>query len=163
MRPGPRLAIAAGAVALAVVALVALGRLGPSPADDAALAFGRGVVVVETARGPVRFDVEVARTADQHARGLMFRTALAPDAGMLFVYPREREVTMWMKNTLIPLDMLFATDDGRITRIVRDTTPMSTATIASGRPVRYALEVPAGTAERLGIARGDRLRYEPAD
>lgn len=102
--------------------------------------------------------VEVARTPDERSRGLMFRQAMPADAGMLFDFGSERPVAMWMKNTFIPLDMLFATEDGKIVSIARDTVPLSTETISSGRPVRYVLELGAGRADALGLSRGDTLR-----
>ncbi|MHA1114055.1 MAG: DUF192 domain-containing protein [Alphaproteobacteria bacterium] len=105
------------------------------------------------------FSVEVARTLDSQARGLMFRRRLAPDAGMLFLYEPPRPIVMWMRNTFIPLDMIFFAADGRITRIVERAVPRSEARIPSGGPVRGVLEVNAGTAARLGIAPGDRLRH----
>lgn len=88
----------------------------------------------------------------------MFRQSLEPDGGMLFDFGRERPVSMWMRNTFIPLDMLFATEDGRVVSIARDTVPLSEATISPGRPVRYVLEIAAGRADALGLSRGDRLR-----
>lgn len=105
------------------------------------------------------FTVEVARTEDQRAWGLMYRRELARDHGMLFVYPRVRRVAMWMKNTFISLDMLFIGPDGRIRRIHRDAEPESRASIRSGKPVKAVLEVRAGTAARLGLEPGDRVRH----
>ena len=122
------------------------------------VAFGRGEVVIETRAGARRFTVEIARTTDQRRRGLMYRTELARDGGMLFVFDRPGVVRMWMKDTLIPLDMLFIGENGRIRRIAARTTPLSEKTIASGGPVSAVLELTAGTAERLGIAPGDRVR-----
>lgn len=115
-------------------------------------------VTVETrAGGRHRFRVEIARTGEQQAQGLMFRTALAADAGMLFDYPQPTHVAIWMKNTLIPLDVIFIGRDGRIVRIYERAVPLSLATMASGEPVRAVLEVNGGTAERLSIRPGDRV------
>ena len=114
---------------------------------------------IETAKGAHAFTVELATTADQQATGLMYRREMAADAGMLFVYPPGSRVTMWMKNTLIPLDMLFIGPAGRITHIVERTVPMSTELIGSNGPVRAVLELNAGTASRLGIKPGDRVRH----
>ncbi len=132
----------------------------------AAAGFERDELIVETADGEHRFGIELATTAEQRSRGLMFRQRLALDEGMLFVYPRAQTITMWMKNTLIPLDMLFIAGDGRILRIAERTIPNSMATISSEGPARGVLEVNGGTAARLGIRPGDRVRYpafDPAD
>ena len=115
---------------------------------------------IETADGArYEFSVELARTTEQMAQGLMFRTQLAPYAGMLFDLDPPRRVSMWMKNTLIPLDMLFIEANGRIAAIATDTTPRSLELIDPGKAVRAVLELPAGTAARLGIAAGDVVRY----
>ncbi len=112
---------------------------------------------IQTAKGPVPFRIEFMRTPEEQARGLMFRQTLADDQGMLFDFGVDRPVTMWMKNTYLPLDMIFATSDGRIHRIEENTEPFSERTIASGVAVRAVLEVKAGTARRYGIKPGDRL------
>ncbi len=112
---------------------------------------------IETASGRHRFVVELANTPDQRDRGLMFRRSLTADAGMLFDYGRQRRLTMWMKNTLISLDMVFIARGGRIVKIAAGTVPLSSETIPSGGPVRGVLEVNGGTASRLGIEVGDRV------
>ena len=89
----------------------------------------------------------------------MFRDRLAPDHGMLFLYADERAVSFWMKNTLIPLDLIFADSSGRIMQIAERAVPLSTALISSDSPVRAVLEVNGGTADRLNIAIGDRLLH----
>lgn len=103
------------------------------------------------------FVVEVATSRDQKAQGLMFRPSLAPDAGMLFVYKAEGLRTMWMKNTLIPLDMLFIDRRGEIVEIAERSVPLSLATISSDRPAMAVLELNGGTAARLEIRPGDRV------
>jgi uncharacterized protein len=108
-----------------------------------------------------RFTVEVARTPDERAQGLQHRENLPADHGMLFDFGSEGAVAMWMRNTPIPLDMLFVTAAGEIAGIAERTEPYSLATIASPAAVRYVLEVAGGTADRLGIAPGDRLRGPP--
>jgi uncharacterized membrane protein (UPF0127 family) len=105
------------------------------------------------------FQIELAITGEQMAQGLMFRRQMAADAGMLFLHPSERELSMWMKNTYLPLDMLFIAADGRITRIAARTVPHSLATISSEGPALAVLELNAGTAERLGIKPGDRVEH----
>lgn len=112
---------------------------------------------VETAGGVRDFTVEIAQTPEDQATGLMYRREMAPNAGMLFIYPAVSRVTMWMKNTLLPLDMLFIDQDGRIKHIVERTVPHSTELIGSNGPVRAVLELNAGTASRLGIKVGDRV------
>jgi uncharacterized membrane protein (UPF0127 family) len=105
------------------------------------------------------FTVELAETPRQRARGLMFRRELGPGRGMLFLYPRAERVSMWMRNTFVPLDMLFIGGDGRIVRIAENTAPQSTDLISSGIPVKAVLELAAGTAARLDIREGDRVLY----
>jgi uncharacterized membrane protein (UPF0127 family) len=105
------------------------------------------------------FAVEMAENDAERAKGLMFRKELPEGRGMLFDFQREQEVSFWMENTYIPLDMIFIRGDGRILRIVENTEPLSTRIIPSGGPVRAVLEVIAGTARKLGIASGDRVGH----
>ncbi len=112
---------------------------------------------IRTSEGSHDFRVELAITNDQQATGLMYRRTLAQDAGMLFVYSSVAPVSMWMKNTFIPLDMLFIAADGRITHIAERTVPQSTELIGSNGPVRAVLELNGGTASRFGIKPGDRV------
>lgn len=119
--------------------------------------FQHAPAVIQTAKGPQQFDVEMATYQDQRGRGLMCRKTLAANAGMLFDFGFDQDVYMWMKNTLIPLDMLFIRTDGTIAKIASRTVPMSETTIASGEYVRAVLELPGGTADRLGIKVGDKL------
>jgi uncharacterized protein len=152
-----------GAFLAVALGLVLLG-VAPSPGvAQTYSAFGFAVdrLSVETAPGERHeFTVELARTTEQMALGLMYRTRLAADAGMLFDFDPPRRVSMWMKNTLIPLDMLFIEADGRILSIAADTAPRSLKLIDPGRVVRAVLELPAGTAARLGIGAGDLVRYD---
>ncbi|MFZ5789190.1 MAG: DUF192 domain-containing protein [Pseudomonadota bacterium] len=127
----------------------------PSPAGAGPLE----PLTIETAAGIKHvFSVEIARTTEERARGLMFRDRLAPDGGMLFVYRADQPVSMWMKNTLIPLDMLFIARDGTIRSIAERTVPLSETIIPSQGVVAAVLEINGGTAERLGIRPGDRVR-----
>jgi uncharacterized membrane protein (UPF0127 family) len=103
------------------------------------------------------FAVELAVTDAERERGLMFRKQLPEGQGMLFDFKREQEVSMWMENTYVPLDMIFIRKDGRILRIAENTEPLSRAIISSGGPVLAVLEVLGGTAKKLGIAAGDRV------
>lgn len=105
------------------------------------------------------FSVEVVANDADRAKGLMFRKELPEGQGMLFDFQREQDVAMWMKNTYIPLDMIFIGGDGRIRRIAENTEPLSERIIPSGGPVRGVLEVIGGTARKLGIAPGDRVAH----
>src|ERR1700722_4401195 len=119
--------------------------------------FGTSELTVETAAGPQKFTIELALSGAQMEQGLMFRRSLAPDAGMLFDFKSPTNVTMWMKNTLIPLDMLFLDERGRIIDIHERAVPLSTDVIAAKAPARYVIELNGGTAARLGIKPGDQV------
>jgi uncharacterized protein len=130
-------------------------------ADDARLplsAFSRTTVRIETTSGRVLgFDVYVARSEREHMQGLMYVESLPADAGMLFPFEPPRAAAMWMKNTLIPLDMLFIREDGRIANVVADAAPQSLESRRSDGPVSYVLELNGGTAAHLGIVPGARV------
>lgn len=115
-------------------------------------------LTIRTAKGAHLFTVEVAETPEQQERGLMFVSSLGADQGMIFPYEPPRNVAFWMRNTLIPLDMVFIREDGTIARIVTakalDETP-----IAAGEPVAAVLELRAGRAGELGIGEGDRVEW----
>ncbi len=144
-------------LALAVLAFA----LGAAPSARAQApggqAFASAPLEIVTAEGRHAFTVEIAATDAQRAQGLMFRRFLAPDAGMLFLYPSPRVISMWMKNTLIPLDMLFLDAGGRVLTIHQRAVPGSERTVSSRVPAAAVLEVPGGTVERLGIRPGDRV------
>ncbi len=117
-------------------------------------------VVLEPRRGGrLSVEVEVVRTDEERARGLMFRNSLAPDAGMLFLFEEAGEHAFWMKNTLIPLDMIFIDDDGRVSGVVARATPGSLEPRSGGRS-RFVLEVNGGWAEAHGVGPGDQVRFE---
>src|SRR5262249_6242502 len=118
------------------------------------------LATVHTSRGPVRVRLELALTPEAQERGLMYRSALAEDHGMLFVFTEDRDHSFWMKNTLIPPDMLFIGVDGKVVGVHADATPLSTAPISGGRPPRSAREPRGATAARRGIAAGDRVEFE---
>jgi len=122
--------------------------------------FEKAEITIDTAAGSRRFSVELAVTPAQEEQGLMFRQRLAPDAGMLFVFGDTAVRTFWMKNTLIPLDMLFIAPDGRIVDIHERAVPLSEDVIPSREPARAVLELNGGTAARLGIEIGDVVRYK---
>lgn len=118
------------------------------------------LTIVTRAGARHTFQLEIANTNESRARGLMFRRQLAEDRGMLFDFgPGETDVSMWMKNTYIPLDMVFIRANGTIHHIAENTTPLSEATISSHGPVKGVLEVIGGTARRLGFASGDRVEH----
>jgi uncharacterized protein len=112
---------------------------------------------IATRGGVHAFSVEIATNDAERQKGLMFRKELAEGRGMLFDFGHDQDVSMWMKNTYIPLDMLFIQSDGRISHIAENTEPLSERIISSGGPVRAVLEVIGGTARKLGIAPGDRV------
>jgi hypothetical protein len=115
---------------------------------------------IRTKSGTVhKFSVEVARTDAERAQGLMFRRNMPPDRGMIFDFERDDEVSMWMRNTFIPLEMLFIKADGIVHRIAMRTEPLSERTIPSGGPVRSVLELNGGICEKLGIAPGDLVEH----
>ena len=117
-------------------------------------------LTIQTAAGAtIIYQIEVARTPTQMQRGLMFRDTLPEDRGMLFIYKPERRARMWMKNTILPLDMLFIDAKGEIINIARNTTPYSLDTIDSGGEVRGVLELNAGQADKHGIVIGDTVKH----
>ncbi len=142
----------------AVVAVLAL-TLDPRESRASEIRFERSELTIQTARGEHRFRVELAVRPDQRAWGLQHRPFLAEDAGMLFVYDQALPVSMWMLNTLIPLDMIFIGANGRIVNIAERTRPKSLDTIPSTGPVLAVLEVLGGTSARLGIGPGDRVNH----
>lgn len=117
------------------------------------------VLVIVSASGRHTFNIELAETPAQQERGLMFRQELAPNAGMLFDFKQPTMATMWMRNTLIPLDMLFVDATGRIVNIHERAVPQSDAIIAAAAPVRAVIELNGGTAATLGIKPGDRVLF----
>jgi hypothetical protein len=114
---------------------------------------------IVTATGTHRLRVEVARTSREREKGLMFRASLPEDGGMLFDFQEERPIAMWMKNTPLPLDMIFVSSAGRVVGLAVDTEPFSERIIPSGAPALAVIEVGAGTARRLSIAVGDLVRH----
>jgi uncharacterized membrane protein (UPF0127 family) len=116
-------------------------------------------LTVESNDGKLRTDfvAELAATPEHRAKGLMFRTELADDRGMLFDFKQTRSVSMWMKNTPLSLDMIFSDDKGVVLYVARNTEPYSEEIITPGMPVYAVFEVRAGTAHRLNIRPGDRL------
>jgi uncharacterized protein len=112
-------------------------------------------VTIDTRTGPRSFSVEVASTPETQQHGLMNRHELAPDGGMLFDFHRDASLTFWMKDTYLPLDMLFIRSDGTISSITPNAVPLSTTPIRSTEPVRAVLEINGGKAIEFGIGSGD--------
>jgi hypothetical protein len=138
----------------AFAALVILSALSGAPASGDAL-FKHASLSIETKSGPIALNVEVADTEPQRERGLMFRRKLGTDQGMIFLFDGEQDITMWMKNTYISLDMVFIGDDWRIVHIAEDAEPLSTDIIPSMHPASRVLEIAGGQAKKLGLAPGD--------
>jgi uncharacterized protein len=142
---------------LALAALLAMG-CAPNKAEPGTPG---ARVVVETAAGAKHaVRVELARTDPQREVGLMNRPKLADDAGMLFLFEDTAERAFWMRNTLIPLDILFIDEEGRIVGIVEGAEPLSERSRTVGRPSRYVLEVNGGWSAAHGVRAGDRVRFE---
>ncbi|CEG08145.1 hypothetical protein BN961_01558 [Afipia felis] len=140
----------------AAAALLALS-LGCGLAANPTQAADMQTLEIVTKSGVKVFNVEIARTTEERERGLMYRKELPDGQGMLFDFSPQQEVSMWMKNTYVSLDMIFIRADGRILRIAENTKPLSERIISSGGPVKAVLEVVAGTARKDGIAAGDRV------
>ena len=153
----PKMRCGLAALAVAVFAIAVIAAISSVKSAEGLLPFDRAPLEIVTATGSHGFTVELALSDDQRAQGLMFRRYLAADAGMLFVYPRDKVVSMWMKNTFIPLDMVFVAADGRVVALHERAVPHSLRSISSGVPARGVVELAAGTISRLGIRIGDRV------
>jgi uncharacterized membrane protein (UPF0127 family) len=151
-----------------VVAPVTLDAKAPLPTAapaDAAPARAEQPVVILTPAGhdPVRVPVELATTDEQRRRGLMYRQNLAPDAGMLFLFNQDEIHQFWMKNTLIPLDMIFIRKDGTVAGVVENAEPRTLTGRQVSKESRHVLEVNGGFARLHGIGEGTRVSYEHVD
>jgi uncharacterized membrane protein (UPF0127 family) len=141
-----------------LVVLIAVVGLFAGPQLRAQLAtFPKSELTIETAGGKHRFAIEEAKTPQQMQQGLMYRREMAANAGMLFEFPRLQTASFWMKNTLIPLDMLFIAPDGTIADLHERAVPQTLDSIDSDRPVMAVLELNGGTVAKLGIKRGDHV------
>ncbi|MGI9219562.1 MAG: DUF192 domain-containing protein [Woeseiaceae bacterium] len=128
------------------------------PLDEA---FGQSVLIVSASKhGCIRFDVYVAESNSQRSRGLMFVRDMPDTTGMLFIYEQDGYLSMWMKNTFIPLDILFVRADGTVSSIAHNTEPQSLRSIAALEPVRYVLELNAGLADKYSIDKYSRLDWD---
>ncbi|MDF2386127.1 DUF192 domain-containing protein [Nostoc ellipsosporum NOK] len=153
-----------GAALAASVLLVSGACQGEAETGPPAVQAARKIdVTVDSANGPHVFHVELARTTAEQERGLMFRTNIPQDGGMLFApYPADgppREASFWMKNTPTALDILFIREDGTIARIGENAVPFSEENVKSGEPVAAVLEINAGVSAKLGIRAGDKVRW----
>jgi hypothetical protein len=128
-------------------------------AEGVAFAASGSTIVLKTETGDHNFDIEVMTTFQDRARGLMFRRSLPEKSGMLFLYDRPEPAAMWMKNTFIPLDIVFIAPGGTVHRIEKNTEPFSTDTISSDGSIIAVLELNAGAADRIGLKLGDRVIY----
>ena len=132
---------------------------GAAFAQSAEIKFKRSSLVIVTGPREIKFDVELALNDAERARGLMFRDKLGPYDGMLFDFYQDAPVSFWMKNTLIPLDMVFIAGDGTVKHVHSNAVPLSTETIPSEFPVRAVLEINGGSAKLLGIKPGDKVKH----
>lgn len=139
--------------------LVALMLTGLVVACSESVPVDNGHVTLVTASGRHVYEVELALTPEMQARGLMFRRDMAADHGMLFVYGEVEEAHFWMRNTYIPLDMIFIDAAGRVNRVAANTEPLSDRIVASDGPVRAVLELNAGAAAAIGLEPGDKVEH----
>jgi uncharacterized membrane protein (UPF0127 family) len=140
-----------GWLALTLAIVIAANAQEPTPP------FQVSRLEIDASKGRFEFQVELAVTPAERTRGLMFRESLADDHGMLFDFGVPQPVAMWMRNTYIPLDMLFVGADGRISQIAANAEPLSDKVIASNEPVRAVLELRGGITGEIGIKPGDRI------
>jgi uncharacterized membrane protein (UPF0127 family) len=150
-------------VALLCLALTACSpqpavQAGTMPELDGKFGFAT-LELINDAGDHLEFDVYLAESFDQQRRGLMFVRTMPETTGMLFIYPDDAIRSIWMKNTYIPLDIVFARSDGRISSIDRDANPLTLTSRSSNEPVRFVLELNAGTTRRLGIGSRSRLLW----
>jgi uncharacterized protein len=146
---GRRLLLAAPAALMAGAAL----------AQSSEITFKKSSLVVVTASREIKFEVELALNDAERSRGLMYREKLGPYDGMLFDFYQDAPVSFWMKNTLIPLDMVFIASDGTIKHVHANAVPLSTEAVPSQFPVRAVLEINGGSARLLGIKPGDKVKH----
>lgn len=143
-------------IAVAVIVLLVLAGLAQLP--QRRIPISSSIELISDNGNVTRLNAEIADTPEAHRQGLMNRSSLAADAGMLFVFNNDERRYFWMKDTLIPLDMIFIDDRLTIIDIHDNTTPLSEAEIASSGPCRYVLEVNGGLCSACGISLGDRVR-----
>lgn len=150
----PRRSLSAALRTGGIFLALAVGSIPLSALSD------EGRAVLHTAKGDFTFKVEVVDTNASRAQGLMYRTELAPDAGMLFDFKETRETSFWMQNTFIPLDMLFITADGIVKTVHVNARPQDPTAIPSEVPVQFVLEIPGGRSVEIGLKPGDKLEHD---
>lgn len=143
----------------ALLAAIVLASISQAAGTAAHAACQPDIVTIEGKFGKARFTVEVADEPAERSRGLMFVEEMGRFEGMLFVYEQPQRASFWMRNTLIPLDMLFAGSDGTVTRIHREAIPLDETPIPGGNAVQFVLEINGGLAERLGIEEGAIMQH----
>ena len=145
-----------------ILILLALLQAGIAAADDDLdEAFDKGVMIIYASEHACyRFDIYIAENDTQRARGLMHVRSLPESKGMIFIYEADRYMSMWMKNTFVPLDILFVRADGTVSSVAYDTEPQSLRSISSLEPVRFVLEINAGVAEKLSIDQYSQIEWE---
>ena len=145
-----------------ILILLALLQAGIAASeDDLDEAFDQGVMIIHASEHACyRFDIYIAENDTQRARGLMHVRSLPESKGMIFIYDADRYMSMWMKNTFVPLDILFVRADGTVSSVAYDTEPQSLRSISSLEPVRVVLEINAGVAEKLSIDQYSRIEWE---
>ena len=155
---------------LLFAASLALAGCGPQPSVTAGTVPGldgafefSSLDIINDNGETLSFDVYLAVQPDQHRRGLMYVREMPATTGMLFIYEDDEYQSMWMKNTFIPLDMVFARSDGTVSSVIADTVPQTLNSHASIEPVRYVLELHAGTARRLAIGKRSRLLWNESE
>ena len=139
--------------AFALLFAAAIGAMGLTGCS------GDDRLIIHTATGDYPFSVEVVDTPESRAKGLMFRQTLAANAGMLFDFKETRETAFWMRNTFIPLDMIFITRDGEVKTVHVNAIPQDPTAIPSEVPVQFVLEIPGGRSVEIGLKPGDRVEH----
>ena len=142
---------------IAFVSLLLFAGAAGAASDTAQPTLPIETISIDTPKGPVRFKVEMATAWRQQEQGLMFRKHMAPDAGMLFDFHKPIQMSFWMKNTYLPLDMLFIRADGTVSSVAANAKPLSLKSIPSTEPVQAVLEINAGRAAALGIGEGAKV------
>jgi uncharacterized membrane protein (UPF0127 family) len=150
------------AAILGLLLFVSNPHYGTEPKPENAPTFPHASMTIQRNNGPTYlYDIEVATSSEQEAYGLMFRRVLLQNTGMIFLYQSDQDIHMWMKNTFIPLDMLFVRRDGIIAKIMTHTIPFDLTPLSSGEPVRAVVEINGGDADRLGLEPGDKILFPP--
>lgn len=160
-----QLTVRRAAIALLVAAVAAGPACAQLPRQDPKACRGQPVLTpleplqLRTDKGLSSFQVEIADSDREREYGLMCRKAMAPDRGMLFIFPQAAPQAFWMRNTLIPLDIIYIGADGKVVSITRNARPLDETPLPSAGPARYVLELAAGRAAQIGLLPGDRVLH----